>query len=220
MKKPTNAGAYVKLAGSDKAAPAALPLNTLNPSDTATITIRVRRKKSIDKALEKGVLMSREEYAAQHGASDEDIALVQPDGFADLPAPVEYPSKSDLAYLIYTSGSTGKPKGVMGLHCGAVNRIEWMQREFLPRVGRTPQLFAVVAGCDVPPPDSEWEHMHNPIKLNGIAIDYWVDYVAECGLSLSRETIGVLCSTLNGVPGLIIAKIKEMQVQMEMGKSA
>lgn len=78
MKKPTNnAGVYVKLTGSEKAAPAAMPLNTLNPAETATVTIRVRRKKSLEKLLEKGLRLSREEYAEQHGASDEDLDKVE-----------------------------------------------------------------------------------------------------------------------------------------------
>jgi amino acid adenylation domain-containing protein len=32
----------------------------------------------------------------------------------------------NLAYVIYTSGSSGKPKGVLGIHRGAVNRLNWM----------------------------------------------------------------------------------------------
>jgi len=75
--KEKTAGAYVKVPGSTKANPAAVAIDTLNPSDTASITIRVRRQKSIDKALEKGQRISREEYAAQYGASDEDIAKVE-----------------------------------------------------------------------------------------------------------------------------------------------
>jgi amino acid adenylation domain-containing protein len=35
-----------------------------------------------------------------------------------------------LAYVIYTSGSTGTPKGVLGLHQGAVNRFNWMWKEY------------------------------------------------------------------------------------------
>jgi amino acid adenylation domain-containing protein len=35
------------------------------------------------------------------------------------------------AYMIYTSGSTGKPKGVINIHKGLVNRILWMQDEYL-----------------------------------------------------------------------------------------
>ena len=34
------------------------------------------------------------------------------------------------AYVIYTSGSTGTPKGVIGLHRGAVNRLNWMWRAY------------------------------------------------------------------------------------------
>ncbi len=36
----------------------------------------------------------------------------------------------DPAYLIYTSGSTGTPKGVVGLHRGAVNRLQRMWEAF------------------------------------------------------------------------------------------
>ncbi|ADD39911.1 non-ribosomal peptide synthetase [Stackebrandtia nassauensis] len=39
-------------------------------------------------------------------------------------------SDRDLAYVIHTSGSTGTPKGVMVEHRAAMNRINWMQREY------------------------------------------------------------------------------------------
>jgi amino acid adenylation domain-containing protein len=39
-------------------------------------------------------------------------------------------SADNLAYLIYTSGSTGRPKGVFGIHRGAVNRFQWMWRNY------------------------------------------------------------------------------------------
>ena len=79
MKKAKDtAGAYVKVPGSTKVSPAAAAaIDTLNPNDTASVTIRVRRKKSIDKVLEKGQLISREDYAAQYGASEDDIAQVE-----------------------------------------------------------------------------------------------------------------------------------------------
>ena len=38
---------------------------------------------------------------------------------------------SNLAYMIYTSGSTGKPKGAMNTHLGIVNRLQWMQEQYV-----------------------------------------------------------------------------------------
>ncbi len=38
---------------------------------------------------------------------------------------------SNLAYMIYTSGSTGKPKGAMNTHRGIVNRLMWMQEQYV-----------------------------------------------------------------------------------------
>lgn len=58
------------------------------------------------------------------------------------------PDPSSLAYVIYTSGSTGTPKGVMNSHRALVNRIDWMQREYLLRADdrvlqKTPYSFDV-----------------------------------------------------------------------------
>ncbi|MCF6442787.1 non-ribosomal peptide synthase/polyketide synthase [Pseudoalteromonas luteoviolacea] len=36
-----------------------------------------------------------------------------------------------LAYVIYTSGSTGQPKGVMVEHQALVNRIDWMDKQYI-----------------------------------------------------------------------------------------
>ena len=71
------ANAYVTLAGSDKKAPKATKLDTLNPRSYTSVTIRVRRKKEIDTAVAKGEIISREEYDKQFGASSEDIAAVE-----------------------------------------------------------------------------------------------------------------------------------------------
>ena len=47
-------------------------------------------------------------------------------------APEIVPSTADdLAYMIYTSGSTGQPKGALNRHRGIVNRLLWMQNEYL-----------------------------------------------------------------------------------------
>ena len=78
MKKlKLTAGSYVKLSGSTKAAPPLASLNTLNPQDSVSVTIRVRRKKSIERALKKGKILTRDEYDKQFGASEEDIAMVE-----------------------------------------------------------------------------------------------------------------------------------------------
>ncbi|MHA4810688.1 S53 family peptidase [Flavitalea flava] len=78
MKKAKSiAGAYVKVPGSTKAAPKEAKLDTLNPNDCATVTIRIKRQKSIDKAVEKGQRISREEYAAEYGASDESLSRLE-----------------------------------------------------------------------------------------------------------------------------------------------
>jgi amino acid adenylation domain-containing protein/non-ribosomal peptide synthase protein (TIGR01720 family) len=37
----------------------------------------------------------------------------------------------NLAYVIYTSGSTGRPKGAMNTHRAVVNRLAWMQHQYL-----------------------------------------------------------------------------------------
>src|SRR5262245_19613560 len=37
----------------------------------------------------------------------------------------------NLAYVIYTSGSTGEPKGAMNTHGAILNRLLWMEREYL-----------------------------------------------------------------------------------------
>ena len=54
----------------------------------------------------------------------------------------------DLAYAIYTSGSTGKPKGVLNVHQAIINRLLWMQDEFLLEPGdrvlqKTPFSFDI-----------------------------------------------------------------------------
>ncbi len=78
MKKPdSSAVRYVKLAGSAKAAPEANRLDTLNPEEIFDVTVRIRRKQSIEPALKAGKSFSHEEYEGKFGASDEDIALVE-----------------------------------------------------------------------------------------------------------------------------------------------
>src|SRR6185437_15286240 len=55
---------------------------------------------------------------------------------------------ANLAYIIYTSGSTGQPKGVMNEHRAVVNRLHWMQQEYVLKptdrvLQKTPFAFDV-----------------------------------------------------------------------------
>ncbi|MGB5709282.1 MAG: amino acid adenylation domain-containing protein, partial [Arenicellales bacterium] len=53
-----------------------------------------------------------------------DIGVESNDNLGSITTP------ESAAYIIYTSGSTGMPKGVVGLHRGAVNRMNWMWRNY------------------------------------------------------------------------------------------
>lgn len=72
-KKP----AYVKLVGSVKAAPNAMKTNDLNPDQSMEVTVRIRRKESIENSLKSGKRYSRNEYEQLFGARDEDIEKVE-----------------------------------------------------------------------------------------------------------------------------------------------
>lgn len=67
----------VVLKGSSRVAPAAATLQKADPEAFIEITVRIRRKKSLDEALAAGERISREAYAAEFGASPEDTDLVE-----------------------------------------------------------------------------------------------------------------------------------------------
>jgi kumamolisin len=69
--------AYVKLADSEKAAPQGTDTQNLDPEQSMEVTVRIRRKESLDSHLEQGKRYSREEYAKLFGPSDEDIDKVE-----------------------------------------------------------------------------------------------------------------------------------------------
>ena len=68
---------YVPLAGSKKAKPAATNTNNLSPEQSIAVTVRIRRKASIQPHLEAGTQYSREAYEKLFGASDEDVDKVE-----------------------------------------------------------------------------------------------------------------------------------------------
>ncbi|MEU4241667.1 amino acid adenylation domain-containing protein [Actinoplanes sp. NPDC026619] len=70
---------------------------------------------------------------------------------AEPVAPVDIPADA-AAYVIYTSGSTGRPKGAVVSHRSIVNRLLWMQHEYVLELGER-VLQKTPAGFDV----SVWE---------------------------------------------------------------
>ena len=76
MSKAKN-NAYVPLAGSKKTKPDANKTKDLEPEQSMEITVRVRRKASIEPELASGKQYSREEYEKLFGASDEDVEKVE-----------------------------------------------------------------------------------------------------------------------------------------------
>lgn len=72
-----NKKAYVPLAGSKKTKPTGTDTKNLDPQQTMEVTVRVRRKASIEPELNSGKQYSREEYAEKFGADDKDIEKIE-----------------------------------------------------------------------------------------------------------------------------------------------
>ncbi|WP_419802016.1 S53 family peptidase [Mucilaginibacter sp.] len=67
----------VVLKGSNRVAPASAALQKIDPEKFIEVTVRIRRKKSLDEALAAGERISRESYGQQFGASPEDTDAVE-----------------------------------------------------------------------------------------------------------------------------------------------
>jgi len=68
---------YVKLPGSDKAVPPGADTGNLDLEQSMEVTIRIRRKESIESHLKSGQRYSREEYEKMFGTTDEDVQKVE-----------------------------------------------------------------------------------------------------------------------------------------------
>ena len=68
---------YVALPGSKKTKPDAINTEDLDPAQTMEVTVRIRRKASIESHLEDGKQYSREEYEKLFGASDADVEKIE-----------------------------------------------------------------------------------------------------------------------------------------------
>ena len=76
--KATPKTSYVKLEDSAKAAPkAATNTNNLSPDQSMEVTMRIRRKQSIENHLKTGERYTREQYEETFGADDADIKKIE-----------------------------------------------------------------------------------------------------------------------------------------------
>ena len=62
---------------------------------------------------------------------DGEAAMIASQPSSDLDRLSTGLTSRNLAYVIYTSGSTGRPKGAMNEHGALVNRLQWMQRQYV-----------------------------------------------------------------------------------------
>src|SRR5947209_6412976 len=69
--------AYTKLAGSEKNAPVGKQVEALSPEQTMEVTVRLRRRKSIDSELKKGVRYSRADFDKTFGAKQNDVEKIE-----------------------------------------------------------------------------------------------------------------------------------------------
>jgi len=116
----------VALLATLKAGAAYLPLE---PAQPAARLAFMRRDASAD------VCLTWRRFARMLDlTNDEAICLdeIAPDlARQRVDAPTIGLNDEHLAYVMYTSGSTGAPKGVMSTHGGLINRLQWMQREYI-----------------------------------------------------------------------------------------
>ena len=123
----------------------------------------------------------------------------------------------NVAYVIYTSGSTGKPKGVMSIHSGLLNRLMWMQAEYVLEdsdrvLQKTPFTFDVsvweffwpliTGACLVvarPGGHRENNYLVEYIKQNGVTTTHFVPsmlqyFLEEQGVENCQSLRRVICS--------------------------
>jgi len=67
----------IEIKGSEKPSPQGDKLATINHNESIEITVRVRRKKSIEPILDHAKTYSHQEYEKEFGASQEDIDLIE-----------------------------------------------------------------------------------------------------------------------------------------------
>ncbi|HTB53335.1 MAG TPA: S53 family peptidase [Ferruginibacter sp.] len=75
--KKTTIGAYVELAGSEKPMEMGKSAGLVDANEIINVTIRTRRKKSIEAALKNGKIIDHETYEKQYGTAAEDFEAIE-----------------------------------------------------------------------------------------------------------------------------------------------
>ncbi|MGB3557709.1 MAG: hypothetical protein WBD58_01845 [Geitlerinemataceae cyanobacterium] len=82
---------------------------------------------------------------------------------------------------------------------------EWIESQFLTEVADNENLFAIVAGQNIPQPNIEWQHLHHCCKLDRILErDAWYDYAQEAGFVFSPQEINMVVDAVGGVPAQVV----------------
>jgi AAA ATPase domain len=90
----------------------------------------------------------------------------------------------------------------------------WIEGQFLTEVADNENLFAIVAGQQIPQPRIEWQNYHHCCRLDRILErEAWYGYVKESGFSFTPEEINALVDAVKGVPGDVV-KLLEGLAQM------
>ncbi len=115
----------VSLLGIVKAGAAYVPLDKEYPAERLAYMLRESGARVVvGKRVIEEKLKGRTEGVLLIDERDEEISRQSRENLE-----VEVRPESP-AYVIFTSGSTGQSKGVVGLHSGAINRLEWMWRTY------------------------------------------------------------------------------------------
>lgn len=107
-----------------KAGGAYVPLDPEYPTDRLTYML--------EDAAPQVLLVQRAVLGTLPAFAGPTLVLDEPDSWTHSAAvALQRPAPADAAYMIYTSGSTGRPKGALNAHRGIVNRLLWMQQQYL-----------------------------------------------------------------------------------------
>ncbi|MEP7200898.1 MAG: hypothetical protein ABI874_13830 [Chloroflexota bacterium] len=89
---------------------------------------------------------------------------------------------------------------------------KWIGGALLGRVELMPELVVVIAGREVPPLSSEWQHLCHEVTLEGMAHEHWHHYAEAIGATVTLEFVHGCCVALQG-NSLFIAGILERETR-------